>query len=190
MFIGIDPGKKGAMVILTESKPIIYTVPLIGDKVDWKQWANCFKTIENMDRDALVVLEEVHSIYGSSAKSNFTFGGMFYSPMLLLNYIGITYELVAPKKWQKQIWSSTDSVYVGGKLDTKLTSLSCAQRLFPDQNFLYGDNENKSGRKSKPHDGIVDAFLLAEYGRRLRNIRKQGLKELAEEAQNLKLGYE
>ena len=164
----IDPGSTGAIVILSE--PIqIYVPPTIGKKMDWAGYARLFDKLE----DCFVGLEEVHSIFGASAKSNFTFGGMFYSAMCLLHSKGIRHEMIPPKKWQSEIWSATDRVYKAGKVnktvDTKATSLLAAKRLYPTLDFLYGDNEQGNGRRTKPHDGIVDALLIAEFCRRTFN---------------------
>jgi hypothetical protein len=40
-------------------------------------------------------------------------------------------------------------------------ALIAAKRLFPNQKLVFGD------RATKPHDGLIDALLLAEYARRL-----------------------
>jgi hypothetical protein len=61
-------------------------------------------------------------------------------------------EVPAPT-WQK--------VMLEGVLgdDTKDRALVAARNLWPDANFTME-------RARKPHDGVVDALLLAEYGRR------------------------
>lgn len=35
----------------------------------------------------------------------------------------------------KKVWQSYDKVYLAGKVDTKSTSLNCAKRLWPNDNF-------------------------------------------------------
>jgi hypothetical protein len=158
---GIDPGMKGGVVILSDP-PKQFVPPLIGGKIDWKGYADIFDELSN----CFVVLEEVHSIFNSSAKANFTFGGMFYSALCLLHAKSIRHQLVPPKTWQAEIWTNTDKVYkTGKKIDAKSTSLLSAKRLFPGQDFLYGDNEVR-GKRTKVRDGITDAYLLAEFCRR------------------------
>ena len=167
----IDPGVTGGIAILS-NPPQQFVTPLIGGKVDWREYAILFDKL----KDCYVVLEEVHSVFNSSAKANFTFGGMFYSALCLLHAKGIVHDLVPPKTWQAEIWTNTDKVFVTKKnkrdinvkrVDPKATSLLSARRLFPEISFLYGDNETvKKGRRVKPHSGILDAYLMAEYCRR------------------------
>ena len=133
--------------------------------MDWKGYAEIFDKL----KDCFVVLEEVHSVFNSSAKSNFTFGGMFYSALCLLHAKEIKHELVRPKAWQAEMWSNTDKIYKSGskRIDTKATSHLAAKRLFPSQDLFYGDNETvKRGNRKNPHDGITDALLMAEFCRR------------------------
>jgi len=74
---------------------------------------------------------------------------------------------VQPKAWQKAIWITSEIEYLPIKPDqtkplvnTKLTSIKAALRLFPNTDF------RKSDRSINPHDGICDACCMAEYGRR------------------------
>ena len=77
----------------------------------------------------------------------------------LLAGLGIPYELVAPRSWQSVMLRD-----VSGS-DTKQRALIAAQRLFPGFDF------RASERSRKAHDGIVDAALIAEYGRRRQRAR-------------------
>lgn len=79
----------------------------------------------------------------------------------MLAGMGFAYTKVIPKERQKVMWQGVSPVYKSGKsVDTKATSLLAAKRLFPNEDL------RKSERASKPHDGIVDALLMAEYCRR------------------------
>lgn len=83
---------------------------------------------------------------------------------------------IKPKVWQQLIWEDEDLVIdkkasVGKKkpvLDTKATSYNAAVRLYPDQkDWIYTDDTpegDKTGRKTKHHDGLVDAALVALAG--------------------------
>jgi hypothetical protein len=44
--------------------------------------------------------------------------------------------------------------------DTKAMALMAVKRLFPNQKLTFGE------RATVPHDGLVDALLMAEYSRR------------------------
>jgi hypothetical protein len=49
----------------------------------------------------LVVIEDVHSIFGSSSKSNFQFGRSLGILEGVVNALDIPYVKVQPKEWQK-----------------------------------------------------------------------------------------
>jgi hypothetical protein len=66
---------------------------------------------------------------------------------------------IAPKKWQASVIQPSDVVLKEGKKtkDTKKTALNAAKRIFPNENLV------PKGKKV-PHDGLVDALLIAYYG--------------------------
>ena len=167
---GIDVGNSGGIAFI-DQEGVIYlreAIPMWEDSPDLPAifdllttpWANECET-------AHIVIEDVHSIFGSSAKSNFGFGFIKgvktgFLEIMKRDY-GIPYSLVQPKKWQSGVWMESDIVMVEGAKrptkDTKATSLKAAQRLWPFEDFT------KSKRATKPHDGIVDALLMAEFAR-------------------------
>lgn len=149
LVIGIDIGARGGIAVVGDT--IDYQ--LLGTVESWKKFVAKYNK-----RTALVVFEDLHSIYGASAKSNFQFGVNNGIVIGALEAMGLNYEKVAPKKWQKHIWMPEDFVKFGDKIDTKATSLKAAKRLYPEESFIM------SARSSVPHDGIVDAVLLATYG--------------------------
>ena len=158
MFGGIDVGKNGGIAIISDQGVQLHTIPKIGTKVDYIELNKIFT---DLPKDCVFCIEDVHSIYGSSAKSNFSFGEIkgILTGMVVSN--GFRWELVQPKKWQKEVWTNGDMVKkTNNRTDTKATSLLAAKRLFPDQTFLA------TKRSSKPHDGLFDAALIAEYCRR------------------------
>jgi hypothetical protein len=175
--IGIDVGKNGAMVMIDEKGEVteIYTMPLFGkDYYDWIEIAN----ILSDEKDEHVFIENVHAIYGASAGSTFTFGGGFHGIIAVVSTLQKPYTLVQPKEWQKVAYQGiheirkppiriTKGKNIGkmkkGPKDTKAMSLVAAKRLFPNVDL------RASERCKKPHEGIVDALLIAEYGRRLLN---------------------
>lgn len=169
IFVGVDVGKNGGIFAMDDERDIIVkaAIPKVkgSDEVDYQELLFIFRHITRASRrkaEVIVVIEDVHSIFGTSAKSNFAFGhikGIKEAMMVALNY---EYKLIPPKKWQKKVWLPEDIVYEAGKSgkkkkDTKATSLKAAQRIFPNVDFT------KSPRATKPHDGIVDAALMAEY---------------------------
>lgn len=179
-FGGIDPGKNGALAIIDEDGTVldILMIPKIGktEEVDKRELVNLFADLTAKYKGELkhIVMENVHAIHGSAATSTFTFGGLVWSEEILLIVCEIPYTLVTPKDWQKEMWQGIVPLRKAGKkcektgvikkgpILTKETSLIAIKRLFPK--LILTDPTKPKARV--PHDGIVDAVLLAEYGRR------------------------
>lgn len=67
--------------------------------------------------------------------------------------------IVRAQEWQGEFWKKP-KVAKGEKFNTKAAALLAAVRLFPNEDL------RKSSLAKNAHDGIVDALLIAEYGRR------------------------
>lgn len=153
--MGIDPGLSGGLVLLNDNREIEFKAAMPLNKegeinsVALNLWLGGLS-----ERDAIII-EDVHSIFGASAKSNFMFGKICGIIQALANTTPAAVHLIPPKAWQKKVWESSDVVLKNGKKDTKKTSLAAATRLAPGIDF------RKSERSKIPHDGIVDAYLIA-----------------------------
>jgi hypothetical protein len=167
ILVGVDPGKDGGIVAIDIDGNIRgqWCIPTLkgSSDVDYPKLAAIFKqlkAINGFDTDIFVILEDVHSLYGMSAKSNFNFGHIKGVKEGMLAAFGYDYKLIRAKLWQQVVWSEEDVVTNSkGKRDPKKTSLKAAARIFPDVDF------RKSSRSRKQHDGKVDAALMAEYCR-------------------------
>lgn len=154
--LSIDPGKNGAIVVADYSKGI-HEVKLESFKMP-VQKNNDFdlKEIEKIfsarGKFNMCVMEDVHSIFGMSAKSNFQFGRIVGILEAHMSATGKPYSLVKPKDWQKISWEGIQKVK-----DPKKNSLAAAKRLFPGESFLA------TQRSTVPHDGIIDAVLISYY---------------------------
>lgn len=176
--IGIDPGAKG----------FVCTMDADTREMEWMSMEDEGLTavadyLRRYDpRECHVVMEEVHALFGASAKSTFAFGETFGYLQGVIGALGLSYTLVNPKVWQKEIWTHSDVVYktttqkvkviyddgseeikdrVTKKVYTKDTSLNAAKRLFPNADW------KKNERCRKTDDNKVDATLIAEWGRRM-----------------------
>ena len=173
IYVGVDVGAKGGIFAMDQDRNVILkaAVPEGKDGIDYQELLSIFKNIRSRAMATtplgtavqfIAVIEDVHSIFGMSAKSNFSFGhikGVKEAMMLALKY---DYKLIPPKTWQKAVWIEEDAVYGEDKAgkkkrDTKATSLNAALRLFPLENF------RKNNRCKIAHDGMVDAALMADY---------------------------
>lgn len=176
IFVGIDIGVNGGIAIIENGKlTFTSTIPKIKNRVDVLHLSRLIKSfrlrigIQKDLKDIYVVIEDLHSIFGTGAKSNFQFGwinGIIEAILVSNEY---TFEKVMPRKWQEVCWQGIRPILINTgkkkkngevkyKVDTKGTSLLACQRLFPNADLTISD------RSKKAHDGIVDSILLSYYG--------------------------
>lgn len=168
---GIDPGKHGAIALLSvDSNQLQFIkIPLLGTEIN--TGALCAALQAVAPQIISCTMEDVHSIFGASAKSNFQFGRVNGILECALTAAGIPFDKVQPKAWQSVAWKPISQVKTPTgkvnkrngepmfKVDTKATSLRAANQLFPDEKFLA------TARSTVPHDGFVDAALIAYFAR-------------------------
>jgi len=142
--VGIDPGKKGAIVAMIPNDIIMHRMPeSAGELVD---------VLSNYT-EAHIFVEKSQAMKGQGVSSMFNYGVGFGTILGVIAALKITHTLVHPKTWCKVMHSGTTN-------DTaKARSLEAAQRLFPKVQLV------RPGCK-KPDEGFVDALLICEYGRR------------------------
>lgn len=157
VYIGIDPGSKGFLTALSEEGHIIDRIGIVDhSEKEIAEWLNGMQ----LQHDVFAVMEEVHAIFGSSAKATFAFGEIFGMLKGMLISFSIPYALVPPKKWQTEIWTASDKVTEKSKVNTKLTSINAARRLYPTESFL------RSASCRNIDDNLVDSTLIATYAKR------------------------
>lgn len=160
-FIGIDVGKKGGIVVLDHSGKIVKmdVMPIGAD--DELCPESLLDMISPYSEECHCILERLHAMPLFGAKGNFNFGGQYFTVKTIMKLTKTPYTEVLARIWQKELFQGIPSIEKSdGKLDTKKMALVSAQRLFPGANFLA------TSRSKKDHEGIVDALLIAEYGRR------------------------
>ncbi len=148
---GIDPGKKGGFVVLDEVGKIIHKVKLPQTPPDMKE---CFyEHAKNFNYGyCRIYIEKCQAMPGQGVSSMFRYG-MHYGEILgVLGALGIPFVTVPPKKWQARIIGKFN------KGQSKIEAYKKAKQLWPDVDFV-------EERCRIPHDGIVDAALIAEFGR-------------------------
>lgn len=167
-YMSIDPGSKGFICTQIDGVFKHYSI----EDNDLYQLSEIMAEIRSKCDNLVCVIEDVHSIFGSSAKSTFNFGFNKGYLIGLLAANKIPYILVQPKEWQKVMWSNADMVVTYKQIkikdkmvskkvvDTKATSINAAKRLFPTIDF------RKSERAKNIDDNKVDATLMSEYARR------------------------
>lgn len=143
IFVGIDPGKSGALAMIDAESGIAFAIPYDPKKyIDELRFLDPAKTI--------VCLESVHAMPKQGVTSQFTFGTNFGWLQGVLDTLHIPYELVHPKKWKLEFSVTAD----------KNSAIEVCKRLYPDVSLL------PSPRCKKDNDGMAEALLMAEYARR------------------------
>lgn len=143
MFIGIDPGKSGAMAAISRDGSVVF---------DFEDPQGIAFLRLNRHEVALAALEKVSAMPKQGVASSFNFGANFGIWQGRLEALAIPFVFVTPQKWQKTVFDSAR------KGDRKAMSLDLARRLFPAM---------AEELKRKKDDGRADALLIAEYARRL-----------------------
>lgn len=162
-YIGIDIGKQGAYYVMGDDGSEIDRgpIPMIKEVVDWHKLN---KILEEYDMfNGMVVYEKLGVIFGSSKKTAFSMGEQYGAVRMCCIANNLRYTEVPAKTWQSEMFQGQVKLYKKGKsgpLDTKAMALVAAKRLFPNVDLLMTD------KSTKPHDGLVDAILMAEYARR------------------------
>lgn len=156
IYLGMDPGCKGALSIIYQDGTI-ESFSFV--HFSWQEICREL-SVANDKGVCYAVVEDVHSVFGSSAKSTFEFGYNKGILVGILTALQIPYSMIPPKTWQNGVWERCDKVMDGTKVKTKETSINCAQRIFPDVDLRLSE------RGKKPDDGICDSLLMAEYARR------------------------
>ena len=147
IYIGLDPGKKGAMAIMgysntTGERYMMKIIPF-----DPQEYIKTLKQFNG----ATVCIEQVHSLPREGVKSVWSFGQNYGWITGVLDAFGIPYQAVPPNKWKRE--------YSLLKADKK-QSIEVCHRLFPNVSL------KRTARCKKDDDNCADALLLCEYARR------------------------
>lgn len=160
MILGIDPGKEGALCFMDGKDINIMSMPLIADEADpsilievlmEKKPSICY-----LEKAQVMPARREGKMVMTGTKGMFTYGVSYGIIRGVVATLKIPLVLVSPSIWTKDLHLGCD-----GKT-AKERSLQAVKRLFPHINLL-------PPRCRKPHDGWVDALLIAEYGRRKNN---------------------
>lgn len=146
IFIGIDPGKSGGIACIDTETGIRYTEPY-SDKalIDM-----CRHESYNKTEHIMCCLEKVGAMPGQGVVSMFNFGQSVGYIKGVLESFRIPYQEITPQKWKREFGLTSD----------KAVSAEVCRKLFPDIDLLA------TPRCKKPHDGMAEALLMAEYARR------------------------
>jgi len=152
--LGIDPGRHGAVAVVDRYGIDRYaTLPWNGEGRLWAdaleawigEWT-CGQTVAYIERQWARPTD--------GKKQAFALGCTYGSLLAVLDIATQTpVQIVEPKVWQAELLAE-------GAGDTKARALDAATRLWKGERF------RATTRARTPHDGIVDACLIAYYGLR------------------------
>ena len=146
IYVGIDPGSKGAIAVLTGDLVAIDDMPTLEELM--RKTTGLKGCKGELYR---VAIEQVHPLPGQSCVASFTYGENF----LLAKLIGMCYNIhpvmVSPQRWKKHYGLKKDPNET--KTEYKRKSVDKAKELFPQASDLL--------KYSK--DGRAEALLIANW---------------------------
>ena len=172
--IGIDIGKQGAICIQEKDQqgrlmPMrCHKMPMIKTELDYQ---TLYKLLEPYEGgNGRVIFEKLGVIFGSSKQVAWSMGHQSGAVEMACVALSIPFIKVPAKEWQKAMFTGVDEITrTANKLsktgkpvrDTKAMALVAIKRIFPTLKLTFGD------RATIPDDGLIDAALMSEYGKRL-----------------------
>ena len=145
LFIGIDPGKNGGIACIDTECGICYTEPYSD-----KALIDLCSAESRKGQNVICCLEKVGARPGQGVVSMFNFGQSVGYIKGVLEAFRIPYQEITPQKWKKEFGLNSE----------KAASAEVCRKLFPDVRLLA------TPKSRKPHDGMAEALLMAEYARR------------------------
>lgn len=155
--LGVDPGLAGGLAVLDVGGEVLDLRPmpvLPGQRrtIDARELANwLYATEEQHGAFALAVVERVGAMPRQGIASAFSFGAGWGLVLGVLAALKVPVELATPQRWKSAVLAGTPK--------DKGAAIAFCRRRWPDTSLV-------PPRGRVPHDGLADALLIAEYGRR------------------------
>jgi len=152
-FIGIDPGLHGALAaIRSDGARLAHrAMPVAGGEIDCLELRDWIGDL-SFTRSVYVAVEKVHSMPKQGVASTFKFGCGYGMIRGVCAACGWSITLVTPQAWKREVLK-------GYSKSDKRGAIQFCKSRWPTLNLV------QPGCR-KPHDGIADAYCLAEWLRR------------------------
>jgi hypothetical protein len=160
-YIGIDPGKAGAVSAVDTdgtTNPIVFysgRTPLVkGKKKDVYDVPGMLRMLTDLDSTGVqtfACIEKAQPMPGQGVTSMFSIGYGYGLWIMALTTVGIPYMEARPAMWMKEMFLGMPNC------EKKQNSIIKCTTEFADSSFLI-----PAGCRT-PHDGIADATCLALY---------------------------
>lgn len=155
IILGVDPGSSGGFAVITAHPGLsVLSTCVLEDEAQALKWLS-----ESGCAPHMAYVEQAQAMPKQGVTSMFNYGVSYGKVLGWLEAFGMPYQLVKPRRWQAEIHRG----YAGDS--PKAKSVTAASRLFPGHDFRASD------RARKPHMGVLEAALIAEYGRRHYNSK-------------------
>lgn len=162
LYIGIDNGISGGLAALspTQGVGIICACAMPVQKTRKGNEINIVEVWHWLERELFagrnadkitVVIEEPGG--SKSARAATSMAGSFHALRAMCELKGIRHIRITPQAWQKPMLNAPAG-------DTKPVALTLARALWPSMDWRATE------RSKTPHEGIIDAALIAEHARR------------------------
>lgn len=148
-YIGIDPGKSGAVAFMDGDDLRVFDAPMLGKDYAEQEMVALLRCVGPVK--AAIERQQARPEQGRTAM--FTIGLGYGMWRGILASLGIPYDVVEPTAWKRVV-----GLPAGSK---KPASVGMAQRLFPASADLF------TGPRGGQKDGRAEAALIAEYRRRI-----------------------
>ena len=145
IYIGIDPGAKGAMALLDDNARLPKIIPF-----DKEEYIDRLRLIFYEEAECICCIESVHALPRQGVTSTWNFGVSYGWLLGMLDTLCIPYQPITPQKWKKEFGLNSD----------KAKSVEVCKQLFPGIKLLRTD------RSRKEDDNIAEAVLLSLYAKR------------------------
>ena len=162
--IGIDNGLDGGVVVIDETGRVLekHIAPVLDEGKGKRVYdvpamvrilVGYGATMQPVNEKSFAYLERAQAMPKQGVSSTFSIGFGFGLWQGILHTLQIPHAIVGPRQWQDEMFRGID------KTNTKRASALVASRLSP------GTDWRATERSRVPHDGLTDAFCIAEYGR-------------------------
>lgn len=154
LYVGIDPGAKGGIVSIDGESIVLQ--PMF---IKPAYLANYLTHLVYRNQDAYDVrfmVERSHAMPGQGVVSMFNYGAHYGTICGILHTLLAKFDTVHPRTWTTLMHAGYDKT-----IPPKERSKQKATELFGIERFMVNP------RSKKPHDGLIDAALIAEYSRLL-----------------------
>lgn len=161
--VGIDPGLEGGLAARAKSWVVVDTMPVTADGtldvnelVAWLRW--------HADQVEVFLVEKPVVFRFQRPQDCAKQWRMFGQILGVLAALGLPHEIVEARKWSAEFEHGVEEVEKHKRYAAiKKARRAIATRLFPKVDLRDGP------RSKVPHEGKVDALLLAEFGYRRRH---------------------